>query len=453
MTVPDTHLDLEALVEDGKIDTVIAVFPDHIGRLMGKRLRAEFFLEAVCDKVMHACNYLLTADLELEPLPGFSLASWDQGYGDFAMRPDPSTLRLVPWSPGSALVICDLLHEDGSPVEESPRQILKRQIEACAELGLTPMMASELELYLFKGTAETLAEGGFRDLVPTTPYLIDYHILGTQRDEPYLREVRAAMAQARIEVEGSKGEWGKGQHEINLRYCDALEMADRHVVFKEGAKILARQYGLSASFMAKVNHAMAGSSCHIHTSLVNRNGRNVFWDEATEGASDTFRHFLAGCLKHARDVTLLYAPNVNSYKRYQASSFAPKNLAWADDNRTCGFRVIGGGSSYRIENRIPGADVNPYLAFAATLASGLDGLSQELELQPPASGNAYQDVVTEQVPTTLIRATEAFAASSFAREAFGPKVASHYARLARREQAIFDATVTDLEVSRYFERI
>ena len=446
-------LDLGPLVEDGSIDTVIVAFPDHYGRLMGKRVPADYFLEQILDSEIHACDYLLTSDMELEPLPGFDFSSWDSGYGDMVMKPDPATMRLVPWLEGSALVLCNLLHEDGKPVEQSPRRILERQIEACRQQGFFPKTASELEFYLFQRTPQELAESDYRDLTPTTPYLIDYHILGTSKDEDFLRQVRNLMPRASIPIESSKGEWGRGQHEVNLRYADALEMADRHVVFKEGVKLLASQHNVSATFMAKVSHLMAGSSCHIHTSLHAADGRNLFWDPEEDQPSDTFRSFLAGCMKHACPLSLFFAPTVNSYKRYRSSSFAPVSVAWDTDNRTCGFRVVGHGKSQRIENRIPGADVNPYLAFAATLAAGLDGINRKMELVEPVRGNAYTTEGVERVPTSMADATRALSESTLAKEAFGQDIVGHYKLLAELELATLENMVSDAELRRYFERI
>jgi glutamine synthetase len=447
------YADLRAWVEAGTVDTVIAAFPDHYGRLMGKRIPAGYFLEEVAGTGAHACDYLLTCDMELEPLPGFAHASWDSGYGDMVLRPDPDTLRLVPWHPGSALVICDLHHEDGRPVEVSPRRILKRQISECQRRGLSPMMASELEFYLFRGTSQEITAGGFRAMQPTTDYLIDYHILGTSVDEELLRRVRNLMPQAGIPVESSKGEWGRGQHEVNLRFSDALEMADRHVVFKEGVKLLAGQHGSAATFMAKVSHQAAGSSCHIHVSLRDLEGQNAFWDPDRQQPSDAFGAFLAGGIHHARHLALLFAPTVNSYKRYRSSSFAPVSLAWDHDNRTCGFRVVGHGASLRVENRIPGADVNPYLAFAATLAAGLSGMDKQMKPPDPVQGNAYRTPGVERVPASLPEAIRELAAGELAREALGAAVVDHYLRLAELEQAALDNQVSDCELRRYFERI
>ncbi len=444
-------MDAEDLISEG-IDTVAVAFCDPYGRLMGKRVPAAYYAEKLAGGQVHACDYLLAADMELEPLPGFAFTSWDQGYGDMVLRPDPTTLRATPWMPGGAVVLCDLEHESGGPIAQAPRQVLKRQIERLKAAGFAPMMASELEFYLFKGVYPELAAAGFCDLTPTTEYIIDYHLLGTARDEDFLRQVRNQMVAAGIPVECSKGEWGHGQHEINVEYADALTMADRHVVFKEGVKLIAQQHGVSATFMAKVDEASAGSSCHLHTSLVTPDGRNAFWDDDEGEPSRIFRHFLAGCMAHARHLSWFFAPLVNSYKRYQATSFAPVSVAWDTDNRTCGFRVVGHGPSLRIENRIPGADVNPYFAFAATIAAGLAGVEAELEPPPPTKANAYEVEGMQRVPATLVEAITALRDGELARTAFGAEVFEHYLHLAECEQAAFDRQVTDWERRRYFER-
>ncbi len=446
-------IDLEALVQNGKVDTVITAFVDPYGRLMGKRSPARYFLEQLQTGKIHACDYLLTCDMELEPLPGFEFSSWDSGYGDMAMQPDLSTLCQIPWMPATALVLCDLFRTDGSPAEPSPRRILQRQLAACKELGFVPQMASELEFFLFQGNYQEQAERGFAKLQPTTSYLIDYHILGTSKDEELLRDIRNLMPLAGIPVESSKGEWGRGQHEVNLVYTDALTMADKHVIFKDGVKLLAEKHGRSATFMAKVAHEMAGSSCHIHLSLQDLDGHNLFWDPQNEQPSALFESFLAGCMHHAAHLSIFFAPQVNSYKRYRAASFAPTAIAWDTDNRTCGFRVVGHGASLRIENRMPGADVNPYLAFAATLAAGLDGVAQKRPLAERVVGNAYQTEGVEKAPSTLYQALQCLSAGTLAQEAFGADVVAHYRKLAENEQAFFDNIVTNAERARYFERI
>jgi len=444
---------LAGWIDAGQVDTVIAAFPDLYGRLMGKRIPARYFLERTAGGEIHACDYLLTCDMELEPLPGFAFSSWDSGYGDMVMRPDLATLHLAPWYEGSALVLCDLFDHQGRPVEQSPRRMLQRQVDNLRQAGLRPLLASELEFYLLRGSPGELAREGFRGVEPTTDYLIDYHILGTGRDEPLLRQVRNLMPRAGIVVESSKGEWGRGQHEVNLQYCDALEMADRHVIFKEGVKVLAAQHDLTATFMAKLAHDMAGSSCHIHASLRDDAGHNAFWDEAAGQPTATFQHFLAGCMAQARHFSLFFAPNPNSYKRYRSSSFAPVSIAWDHDNRTCGFRVVGRGHSLRLENRIPGADVNPYLAFAATLAAGLDGIKRRLEPPPPVKGNAYADSSIARVPRSVPEALHALEAGSLANKAFGSEVMEHLRHWVDREHSMLEDQVSDRERFRYLERI
>lgn len=446
-------VDLAELVESGAVDTMIVAFPDHLGRLMGKRLSAGYYLDRVARSGVHACNYLLASDMELNPLAGFRLASWEQGYGDFKLKPDPSTVRVTPWLDGTACVLCDIFAEDGRPVEESPRRMLRRQIEEAEAMGFVPEAASELEFFLFKDGYEDLASNGYRFMKPTTDYIIDYYILGTTADEALLRQIRNEMNTAGIMVEGSKGEWGKGQHEVNLAHCGVLEMADRHVLFKEGVKLLAARHSVSATFMAKVHPSMAGSSCHLHTNLKHMDGSNAFWDQEKDEPSEIFRWFLAGCMEYARHLSLFFAPTVNSYKRYQAISFAPVSVAWGPDNRTCGFRTVGKGSSFRIENRIPGADVNPYLAFAATLAAGLAGIRKKLDLRPPTPGNAYTTEGVERVPSTFVGAIGALSEGSMAKEVFGAECVEHYLHMACLEQAALDCHVTDWELARYFQRI
>ena len=444
---------LSGWISAGRIDTVVAAFPDLYGRLMGKRIPARHFLDRVADAGLHACDYLLTCDMELEPLPGFAFSSWDSGYGDMHMKPDLSTLRLLPWLEGSALVLCDLFDHEGKPVQQSPRRILRKQVEQCRMHGLEPMMASELEFYLLDGDASELTRRGMGDIHPTTEYLIDYHLLGTEKDEQVLRQIRNQMQGAGIAVESSKGEWGRGQHEVNLQYCAACEMADRHVVFKDGVKSIAAAHGRCATFMAKPSHLMAGSSCHIHVSLFDSEGRNVFWDEHNGRPSERFEHFLAGVMAQARHLSVFFAHNPNSYKRYRSSSFAPVSIAWGRDNRTCGFRVVGRGSSTRIENRIPGADVNPYLAYAAILAAGIDGIKRGRELVAEADGNAYADETVARVPRSVPEALQALEAGSLAVKAFGPEVVEHVRHWVEMEYNMLELQVSDRERIRYLERI
>lgn len=443
---------LEELVERGEIDTVLVAFPDQQARLLGKRLTARHFVEHVADHGTHACDYLLACDLEMEPLPGYALASWERGYGDFQVMPDWSTARRLPWLEGTALLLCDVQHESGQAVAEAPRHVLRRQAERAAAQGLHVMLASELECYLFREPFHTAHQKGYRDLARFATYLEDYHLLQGTREEPILRRVRNELTAAGVPFEGTKGEWGRGQTELNLAYAGALEMADRHVLLKHGTKEIAEQMGASVTFMAKPAAAEAGSSCHIHTSVWDPAAQqNLFWSGS--GPSPLFQHFLAGQLALARELALFYAPTVNSYKRYQSLSWAPTAITWAHDNRTCGFRVVGHGAAYRSENRLPGADANPYLAFAATIAAGLYGIERKLDLPPPYEGNAYTATGVSRLPTTLREAIGTLERSDAAREAFGDAVVDHYLLTARHEADAYDRAVTDWELARYFERI
>ena len=445
---------LQQMVNDGRVDTVVVAFPDHLGRLIGKRVTGTFFCEHLAASGMHACDYLLAADMEMEPLPGLAMAGWEKGYGDFHAVVDPATYRLVPWLEGTAMVMSDLQWQDGSPVAESPRAILKAQIERAREAGISANMGSELEFYLYPERHEELAERGFSRLKPASEYIIDYHILQTSRDESVIREIRNQMCAAGIPIEFSKGEWGKGQHEINLVYADALEMADRHVIYKNGVKEIAWAKGHTVTFMAKVDSAAAGSSCHIHTSVFDTNGKkNLFWDRKRKKESTLFRQFLGGQMRYCREFFLFFASTVNAYKRYQPESFAPTCIAWAYDNRTTGYRVIGERESFRFENRTPGADSNPYLAFAATLAAGLAGIEEELDCGDAYKGDAYQASGLPRVPTRLTEAADALGNSQCARRAFGDAVVDHYVYLARHEAKEFASAVTDWERRRYFDRI
>lgn len=449
-----TLSELKSLIESGEIDTVLPVFCDHYGRLMGKRLTGNYFLSGVKGGMVHGCNYLLTADMDMNPLPGFGMASWAQGYGDFTLVMDMATLRRIPWLARTALVLCDLVWENGEPVEQAPRSLLKAQRARLRKQGLEAFMGSELEFYLFKDDLETARKRGFKQLTPSSGYRIDYHILATSLDEPVVREIRNGMCAAGVPIECSKGEWGSGQHEIGLLYAEALEMADRHVIYKNGVKEIAAAHGVSASFMAKYDVAQAGSGFHIHTSLCStKNGDNLFWDKKAHGPSRLFRRFLGGLLALSREFCLLFTPSLNAYKRYTEDSFAPTRVAWAHDNRTTGYRIVGEGQSFRIENRMPGADGNPYLAFAATLAAGLYGIEQELDCGEPYEGNAYVAEELPKLPATLRDATDLFEQSAAARAAFGDAVVDHYVHAARLEQAGFDRAVTDWELAQYFDRI
>lgn len=454
MPAPAEPRRLAALIRRGEVDTVLAVFPDHLGRLLGKRVVGRYFLDHVLRDGLHACIYLFTVDTEMEPLPGFRLTSWERGYGDMKLVPDLETWRLLPWLPKTALVFCDVYTEEGAPIEEAPRWVLRRQLDRAARRGWRVMLGSELEFYLFQDSFAAARARRYHGLAPAADYLEDYHILQTSREEGLVRAVRNAMEAARVPVEFSKGEWGRGQEEINLRYAEALEMADRHALYKHGVKEIAWAQGRAVTFMAKYDAAAAGSSFHLHSSLWDRAGRrNLFAARGARRGTRLFGQWAAGQMALAREFALFYAPTVNSYKRYQAGSFAPTRIACGWDNRTCGFRVCGQGPGFRLENRIPGADANPYLAFAATIAAGLHGIAQRLD--PPAfyEGNAYQDERLPQVPRTLREALEALAGSAAARAAFGDRVVEHYLHHGRLEQQAFDQAVTDWELLRHFERI
>src|SRR5215207_2480998 len=362
--------DLRKEGEAGAIDTVVAAFTDMQGRLFGKRIQIDYFLEDVVEHGIEGCDYLLALDMEMEPVPGYEMANWEKGYGDFGIAPDVATLRRIPWVERSALVLCDVVNHDGSPVVASPRQVLIAQYERAAEMRYTPFFASELEFYLYKETYAEAHEKGYNNLTPTIPYILDYHVLATTMDEAYLGPIRRGMQAAGIPVEFSKGEAWYGQHEVNFRYADAVTAADRHTIYKNGVKEIAFLNDISASFMAKPSEKDIGSSCHLHQSLVGDDGNPVFVNEDGE-ETDTFRHFLGGMRNRIRELALFIAPSVNSYKRYAAESWAPTSVSWGRDNRTCGFRIVGHSQSRRVECRIPGADANPYLAFAALLAAGL----------------------------------------------------------------------------------
>ncbi|MFI6351303.1 glutamine synthetase family protein [Streptomyces sp. NPDC050743] len=441
--------ELHALVASGEIDTVVLAFPDMQGRLQGKRFAARFFLDEVLHHGTEGCNYLLAVDTEMNTVDGYAMSSWDRGYGDFAMHPDLATLRRIPWHPGTALLVADLAWNDGSPVVAAPRQILRRQLERLAGLGYTAQVGTELEFIVFKDSYEQAWDAGYRGLTPANQYNIDYSILGTGRIEPLLRRLRNEMAGAGLTVESAKGECNPGQHEIAFRYDDALVTCDQHALYKTGAKEIAAQEGVSITFMAKYNER-EGNSCHIHLSLADAAGTNAM--AGPEGMSDVMRHFLAGQLAALRDFSLLYAPNINSYKRFQPGSFAPTAVAWGHDNRTCALRVVGHGRSLRFENRLPGGDVNPYLAVAGLVAAGLYGIEQKLELPEPCPGNAYT-ADFEHVPTTLREAAELWENSPIAKAAFGDEVVAHYRNMARVELEAFDAAVTDWELRRSFERL
>jgi glutamine synthetase len=449
--------ELAELAHTGQIDTVLCMFTDMQGRFMGKRILPDFFLEEVLGaEGLHACMYLLAVDMEMEPLPGYQYASWDTGYGDFRMVPDVSTLRMCPWIEKTAMVICDIADEETSaPTAVSPRQILKDQIAAAAAMGYQVKTGSELEFYLFQDSYREAAERGYREMRPSSPYIMDYHMLQTTRDEWLIRQIRNGMRGAGIPVEFSKGEFGKGQHEINITYSDALSNADNHALYKHGAKEIAELNDVAVTFMAKWSMAEAGSSCHLHSSIWSGDGSaSLMWaDDGQHHMSDTYRWYLGGLMATAREMAWMYAPFVNSYKRYQLGSWAPTAIVWARDNRTAGFRTVGEHKSARVECRLPGADANPYLAFAATIASGMWGIRNQVEPPPLFQGNAYEAKDVPRVPTSLHEAIEAFRGSQVAREAFGDFVFGHLLNTAEQEQVIFDnQVVTDWELARYFER-
>lgn len=442
-------------VADGILDTVLVCMVDMQGRLVGKRFQARHVLETDFSET-HACDYLLANDIDNEPVPGYATANWVEGYGDFALRPDRATLRAIPWLPGTALVLCDVVdHHSHEPVPTSPRQILKKQLARLEAMGAQAMFASELEFYLFNDSYRAAYDKGYRNLETTGYYVEDYHIFQTTKEESVMRAIRNGLSAAGIPVESSKGEWGPGQAEINVRYTGALEMADRHVILKNGCKEIAFQHGKSVSFMAKWNAKLAGSSGHIHQSLWRaQGGEPLFFDPNRErGMSELMRHYMAGQLAHVAEITLFLAPYINSYKRFQAGTFAPTKALWSVDNRTAGFRLVGAHTrGIRTECRIGGADLNPYLAFAALLAAGLDGIERKLELEVPYQGNAYADANLPGIPKTLRDAAAAARSSSFLRSALGGDVVEHYLHAAAWEQGLYDRAVTDWELQQGFER-
>jgi glutamine synthetase len=452
-----TSLDLrtlQKLIRSDACDTVLMVIPDMQGRWMGKRVTGRYFLDTAVKHGIEACNYLLTVDVEMEPIQGYAFANWETGYGDFHLVPDFQTLRMIPWLEKTAMVICDIEDEEGHPVTIAPRAILKKQIEKAKKAGFTVKMGSELEFYLFKETYDSAREKNYFKLQTDGWYIEDYHIFQTTKDEFLIRDIRNAMDGAGVDIEFSKGEWSAGQHEINLRYADALEMADRHTIYKNGVKEMAYLKSTAVTFMAKYSTQSAGSSCHIHTSVWDVPGKkNLFWDPKKQQGSMIFQHFLAGQMALAQDLSCFFAPYVNSYKRYQSGSFAPTKIAWGKDNRTCGFRIVGHEQSFRIENRIPGADTNPYLAYAATIAAGLYGIQNKLKLTDSFHGNAYEAKNLPQVPLTLNHAIARLEKSKIARDLFGNEVVEHYLHAARVEQSQYDSHVTDWELQKGFERL
>jgi glutamine synthetase len=469
--------ELTQSVQSGQIDTVIAAFPDMYGRLLGKRFAGPHFLDHVAPHGTHGCNYLLACDMDMDTVSGYQFASWAGGYGDFGLAPDWATLRRAAWLDRTALVLCDVVEEARQqPVEIAPRQVLRRQVERAEKMGYCPKGMTEVEFFIFRETFESAHEKRYHSLRTFGHYIEDYHLFQGSKEEELMADLRRGLEASGIPVECSKGEWGPGQQELNLCYCDVLEAADRHTLYKQACKELAYQKGLAVTFMAKWHEDQAGSSQHIHLSLWEdegegrgrkgregeggeRTGHNAFVGDQELAAglpvkcSDTFRHFMGGLLAHLREVTLFLAPNVNSYKRFQSASFAPTRIAWAYDNRTTAFRVVGHGSGLRVECRVAGADANPYLTFAVLLAAGLDGLRQRTDPPPLFSGDAYQQEDLPQVPRSLPEAIAVAEASAFLREAFGEEVLEHYLHFARVEQRKFEEVVTDWERARYFERV
>jgi glutamine synthetase len=444
--------ELRESVRLGQIDTVIVALTDMQGRLQGKRLHARFFLEEVVPNNTEACAYLLAVDTDMNTVDGYDLASWETGYGDFVLVPDYATMRVIPWQPGTALVLADVTDLDGGPVRVSPRQVLRAQLARAAERGWTAMAGTELEFVVYEGGYEQAWDTGYQSLVPANRYNADYSVLGTGRIEPLLRDIRNSMAGAGLYVESAKGECNLGQHEIAFRYTDALTTADQHVLYKTGAKEIAARHGYSLTFMAKVN-AAEGNSCHIHVSFRASDGTPVMAGDGEYGLSAVGARVIAGMQAGLRDMTLLLAPTINSYKRYVPGSFAPTAVAWGPDNRTCALRLVGHGSSLRVECRVPGGDVNPYLAVAALVACAVDGVQRELPLPEPVTGNAYALTDVEHIPVSLEEAASLWSDSVLANSAFGSDVVNHYANMARVEIAAYQSAVTDWELRRYFERI
>ena len=450
----DRHLTMDALrerIDAGEVDTVVLAFTDMQGRLQGKRLHGRYFLDHVVGPGTEGCNYLLGVDVDMNTVGGYAMTSWDQGYGDMEFVMDEQTIRLLPWLPATAMIQCDLEWPDHRPVAASPRAILKAQLDRLAERGLVAMAGTELELVIYEDTYEEAFDKGYRDLVPANQYNVDYSILGTTRVEPLLRDIRNHMYAAGLDVEGAKGECNFGQHEVGFLYSDALTAADNHAVYKNAAKEIAAQHGKSVTFMAKPNQR-EGSSCHIHLSLRGADGDLVFWDADADRRTPLYDSFIAGVLATAADFTLFFAPNINSYKRFADGSFAPTTVGWGLDNRTCAVRLVGRGAGARMENRIPGADTNPYLALAAMIAGGLHGIDNELDLEPELTGNAYASD-RPRVPSTMAAAREAFHSSAVARATLGDDVVDHYTNMADVELAAFNAAVTDWELVRGFERL
>lgn len=449
-----TFDDLKKDVAEGRIDTVLACLVDMQGRLMGKRFQAEYFVESAWEET-HSCNYLLATDLEMETVSGYKSTSWEKGYGDYTMKPDLSTLRRIPWLEGTALVLCDVLdHHTHQEVPHSPRAILKKQVKRLEAMGMKAFMASELEFFLFDQSYEDARLSGYRDLHLASGYNEDYHIFQTTKEEDVMRAIRKGLQGAGIPVENSKGEASAGQEEINVRYAEALDMADRHSIIKNGCKEIAWSRGKAITFLAKWNYNAAGSSSHIHQSLWSLDGKPLFYDkDAKYGMSELMKHYVAGLLNHASEITCFLAPYINSYKRFMAGTFAPTKAVWSKDNRTAGYRLCGEGTKgIRIECRVGGSDLNPYLAMAALLAAGIDGIEKKMALEPQFEGDAYGGKGIREIPRTLRHAAEELNKSAMLRAAFGDDVVDHYVRAAEWEQEEYDRRITDWEVARGFER-
>ncbi|WP_297693635.1 glutamine synthetase family protein [uncultured Eudoraea sp.] len=448
--------ELKKKVRSEEIETIIVAFTDHYGRSMGKRYDGDFFLESVVDSGSHACDYLLTTDMEMEPVQGYSFANWELGYGDFHLIPDMSSLRIAAWLDKTAIVLCDIHNEKNhSQVKVAPRSILNEQISKLKQSGFSAFAATELEYYLLENDYRSLHESNYGSLKPAGWYIEDYHILQGTRVEDFTASARKFLKNSGVPVENSKGEWGLGQHELNVQYAEPKEMADRHIIYKQCLKELADEMGISVTFMAKLQEGGAGSSCHTHISLF-KGEDNIFNGTEEYGpvkGSKEFGSFLAGWIKYAPDVMVFYAPTINSYKRFVDGSWAPTRLAWSRDNRTAGFRVVGSGKSFRIECRIPGADCNPYLAIAASLASGLRGIEEKLSPPECFVGDVYAAEHLPHVPRTLKEACDIFSSSKFARDAFGKEVIDHYTHFYKQEIKAYESQVSDWERKRYFERI
>ena len=477
-----TRQELESKIRGGQIDTVVMAFPDLQGRLVGKRTTGRFFLESVADSGTENCDYLIACDMDNNPVPGYRFTSYEQGYGDMLAAADWDTIRIIPWVPKTAMIMCDLYDVDTRElIEVAPRTVLRRQVEAAEALGFLPMVASEIEFFLFKDTYDEAHDKGYRDLKPHSPWLEDYHVLQTTKDEYIIGQIRRGLEEAGVPVEFSKGEAGRGQHEINLDYTTAVEMADRNAVYKNGAKEMAALSGRSISFMAKYDFNDTGSSCHIHSSLWSLDGNKALFDGHAEhskhgdaahgdtshdhtvhndavhndhhGMSTLFRHYLAGLIATSQEFSLLWAPTINSYKRFQPGSWAPTGIGWGVDNRTLGYRLVGHGKGTRVECRIPGSDANSYFAFAGTLAGGLYGIRHELELGEPFAGNGYEATDIPRIPWNIRDAIELWENSAIAKECFGEDVHHHILTMAKGEWLAFNQSVTDWELRRYWERV